>query len=81
MIAILGLCTIIVITILTFCGFKNFGYLFWATECVSLSGLVLYVPLLTFTGQGSCKALAEKLDCFFNCIKAKKKEGHDKTRD
>ena len=48
---------------MTVAGKKDFGYLFWATECLALSGLLLYTVFLTVMGEKHWKWLDDKLAC------------------
>jgi hypothetical protein len=67
-IAILAFAFIIVMVVMTVAGTKNFGYLFWATECVALSGLILYTLFLTLMGEKHMEGLEKCTALYFNCL-------------
>ena len=67
-IAILSFFVIIFISVLTACGVKNFGYLFWATECIALSMLVSYVPILALFGSNTCTSLSDFLNPVYDKV-------------
>jgi amino acid transporter len=67
-IAILAFAFIIVMVVMTVAGTKNFGYLFWATECVALSGLILYTLFLILMGEKHMDRLEKYTALYFNCL-------------
>jgi hypothetical protein len=42
---------IIIMTVMTVFGKKNFGYLFWGTECLALTGMIMYTVFLSVMGE------------------------------
>jgi hypothetical protein len=67
-IAILAFFFIVIMSVLTGCGYKNWGYWFWGTECVALSMLISYVPILSIFGSNQCTWMSKCLNPYYNKI-------------
>ena len=59
---------IIVLVVMTVCGWKNFGYWFWGLECMALSGLLLYTMFLVLMGERHLPGLDNFMACGFKLL-------------
>ena len=70
---------IIVLTVMTVAGWKNFGYWFWGLECMVLSGLLLSTMFMVVMGENHWQGLDDCLALGLKCFKRNPRDEKTKT--